>query len=574
MITISKEEKEFRVCGILNKYGYLSNDDDNLRPSPPVLLELFVDKEKQVGAAIAIDDHHLKEEEEEDQEEYSMKMKKSSEDKPPAIIDDGYQSNINKFEEPMGKQISLKFPPKKRLLSEYYQEEGEAAKHNNKKKIKNEEISCCSASPPPELQRNFIISKNKAWGSSFMHYFAKENNFVEAEKLKKKKTTKIINARDSPVNQPPPLPQMHREKVNALGGSEPVLVIQKRLFKSDLTQQLNRFSIPLKQKRAEFLTDEEEEFVKNNQLEVTLIDPRSVEWKLNMKEWNMNSSVYVLMTNWYKLVVENADLTEGTEVQLWSFRRKFRERITYALDRIDNYDKPSTDSTVSRKFLPYTLVIKKGQIFTRPKNLHPTGSLVSDEQRQLIIPLEKNEALPHKKRPFFQTENNNNNNNNNNRRRRKIIKKTSGKAALVHNPPPPLELPQDFKEKIAKLRGSKPVLIIEKRLFKSDVNKQRNRFSFPVKQVKSEFLTLEEKTFLDSPNQEIGVRVIDPGLREWTTIDLNKWDINKSFNYVLVSKWNELISKNGLKEGTVVQLWSFRVDDHLWFALVKPRPKE
>lgn len=254
--------------------------------------------------------------------------------------------------------------------------------------------------------------------------------------------------------------------------------------------------------------------------------------------------------------------------------RDHKHKIRYSSSCSSKTQKPSTDSMVNRKFLPYTLVIKNGQVFTRPKNINPTSPLISDEQRQLIIPLEKNEALPYKKRPFFQTQNNNNNN----KRRKKIMKKTSGTTVFVHNPPPPPpptpELPQDFKEKIAKLRGSEPVLIIEKRLFKSDVDKQQNRFSFPVKQVKSEFLTLEEKTFLDSPNQEIGVRVIDPGLREWSTIDLNKWDMNKSFNYVLISKWNELISKNGLKEGTVVQLWSFRVDDHLWFALVKPRPKE
>ncbi|KAM7502736.1 hypothetical protein LguiB_001640 [Lonicera macranthoides] len=300
---IYKEENEFKVSRIMDKYyGYQSDADDNPKPSPPILLELLVDKEEK-----------------DDQEEYSLKMKKSSEDKSPAIISNSYRS-ITRYEEPMGKQISQKFPPKKRLLSEYYKE-GEAAVHDNKKKIKNEEFSCCAAKPTPELQRKFIYIKNKAWGSSFMHYFVKENEFVEAQKPKKKKSNKRISDYDSPANQqPPPLPQKYREKVDAMGVSEPVLVIQKRLFKSDLTQQHNRFSIPFKQKRADFLTDEEKEFVKKNQLEVTLIDPCLVEWKLNMKEWNMNTSVYVLTTNWYKLVLENADLEEGTEVQLWSFR--------------------------------------------------------------------------------------------------------------------------------------------------------------------------------------------------------------------------------------------------------------
>ncbi|KAM7459575.1 hypothetical protein LguiA_036569 [Lonicera macranthoides] len=388
---MSKEEREFRerVDWILDEYAdYLSSDDDDPKPSLPIRTELLVDKDKQAGVAFAIDDddHHRKEEE--NQEEYSMKMKmkmkKSSEDKiPSAIVDHCYQryyfnsssssskttqnnlvthnnsqtttsstgrivtdhdddkqnmrDSTTKFEQLGGSnQISLKFiPPKKRILSEYYQEEGEAAMHNNKiKKMKNEETSCCrSANPPPELQRKFIYIKNKAWGSSFMHFFVKQNNFVQAEKPMKK-TDEKISSRDSPANQPPPLPQKYKEKVNAMGGSEPVLVIQKRLFKSDRTQQLNRFLIPHRQMRAQFLTDEEKENVKKNQLEVTLIDPRLKEWTLNVKEWNMNSSVYVLITNWYKLVVENEkDLKEGTEVQLWSFR--VGTRLCFVLVRLD-----------------------------------------------------------------------------------------------------------------------------------------------------------------------------------------------------------------------------------------------
>ncbi|KAM7522584.1 hypothetical protein LguiA_012486 [Lonicera macranthoides] len=312
---ISKEEKEFKelFTRVLDHFGYLSDDDP--KPSPPVT-KLLVDQDKQLGAAIAIDDHHHHKEEEDDQGEYLMKMRKPSEHKPPAIVDDHYRSTPE-FEEPAaGKLISLMLPAKKRPFSSEYNQEEEETMHNKKKKIKTEEISCCSANPPPELPREFTHVKNKAWGSSFTNYFVKENNFVDAKKPKKK-TNKKISTRDSP----PPLPQKYREKVNAMQGSEPVLVIQKRLFNSDLTQQLNRLSIPHKQIMAKFLTDEEKENLKKNLLEVTLIDPRLVEWTLNMKQWNMNSSVYVLITNWYKLVEENEkDLKEGTEVQLWSFR--------------------------------------------------------------------------------------------------------------------------------------------------------------------------------------------------------------------------------------------------------------
>ncbi|KAM7522583.1 hypothetical protein LguiA_012485 [Lonicera macranthoides] len=286
---ISKEEKEFKelFTRVLDHFGYLSDDDP--KPSPPVT-KLLVDQDKQLGAAIAIDDHHHHKEEEDDQAEYLMKMRKPSEDKPPAIVDDHFQS-IPEFEEPAaGKLNSLMLPAKKRpFSSEYNQEEEEETMKNNKNKIKTEEITSCSANPPPELPREFTH----------------------------KKTNKKISTRDSP----PPLPQKYRKKVNAMQGSEPVLVIQKRLFNSDLTQQLNRLSIPHKQIMAKFLTDEEKENLKKNLVEVTLIDPRLVEWTLNMKQWNMNSSVYVLIKNWYKLVEENEkDLKEGTEVQLWSFR--------------------------------------------------------------------------------------------------------------------------------------------------------------------------------------------------------------------------------------------------------------
>nr|XP_027064946.1 putative B3 domain-containing protein At1g05615 [Coffea arabica] len=52
-------------------------------------------------------------------------------------------------------------------------------------------------------------------------------------------------------------------------------------------------------------------------------------------------------------------------------------------------------------------------------------------------------------------------------------------------------------------------------------------------------------------------------------IKFKKWYMGNSEVYVLVSGWNEVVKRNGLKPETPVQLWSFKKDSQLYFVLVR-----
>ncbi|XP_071924954.1 putative B3 domain-containing protein At1g05615 [Coffea arabica] len=93
----------------------------------------------------------------------------------------------------------------------------------------------------------------------------------------------------------------------------------------------------------------------------------------------------------------------------------------------------------------------------------------------------------------------------------------------------------------------------------------------PVKQVLNHgFLTEEERRRfnIDNKQQEIDALLIEPSLAQ-SGIKLKKWYMGNSEVYVLVSGWNEVVKRNGLKPETPVQLWSFKKDSQLYFVLVR-----
>ncbi|EYU31333.1 hypothetical protein MIMGU_mgv1a021961mg, partial [Erythranthe guttata] len=151
--------------------------------------------------------------------------------------------------------------------------------------------------------------------------------------------------------------------------------------------------------------------------------------------------------------------------------------------------------------------------------------------------------------------------------------------------PPPCPLPEEFKEVIRRLaQGGKRVteekLVIEKGLFKTDLAKGNNRLSIPFTQVLDHtFLTDDETHFLTTRdgNNKMNfkeVTIIEPSL-ELEKVKLCRWDMNKangkntSSNYVLNGAWSNVAQRNHLEPDDVVQLWSFRIDQELHFALVK-----
>ncbi|KAL2558045.1 B3 domain-containing protein-like [Forsythia ovata] len=149
-------------------------------------------------------------------------------------------------------------------------------------------------------------------------------------------------------------------------------------------------------------------------------------------------------------------------------------------------------------------------------------------------------------------------------------------------PPPPL--PIEFKNAILELAQGATVsqekLVIQKILFNADIEKTQNRFSIPVKQIREEFLTEQEKINLtkyvsisSTRKMAMEVRIIDPLLSE-TTVELKNWELRKnagpsSFSYVLNDTWRKIREENKLEIGNILQLWAVRVDGELLFALVK-----
>ncbi|XP_023877882.2 B3 domain-containing protein At5g24050 [Quercus suber] len=137
------------------------------------------------------------------------------------------------------------------------------------------------------------------------------------------------------------------------------------------------------------------------------------------------------------------------------------------------------------------------------------------------------------------------------------------KKAIVGPLPPPI-LPPEFKDVINTLNGRDELLVIQKKLFKTDITKGNNRFSIPLRRiVREDFLSEQEKEELRA-RQEIPARLIDPKLQIFNDIVLIQWDMpkitgNTSSTYALRTDWNNVRKSNNLKEGDLVQPWSFRV---------------
>ncbi|KAK6945280.1 B3 domain-containing protein At2g31720-like [Dillenia turbinata] len=163
------------------------------------------------------------------------------------------------------------------------------------------------------------------------------------------------------------------------------------------------------------------------------------------------------------------------------------------------------------------------------------------------------------------------------KQKRKKNKKKKQSREIDNGPNPPPDLPRQFRNEIAeKYRGTQIVLVIQKQIFKSDVDCGHNRFSVPVRQVRKEFLTEEEKRKLN--DEDLSVVLIQPSM-ESIEMNMKTWVMPKengktSSSYMLKTKWGEVVRKNKIKEGDIVQLWAFRTKrtkSTLGFALVKIR---
>ncbi|GJT74691.1 B3 domain-containing protein, DNA-binding pseudobarrel domain protein [Tanacetum coccineum] len=128
------------------------------------------------------------------------------------------------------------------------------------------------------------------------------------------------------------------------------------------------------------------------------------------------------------------------------------------------------------------------------------------------------------------------------------------------------------------MNGSEPKLVIQKVLYMSDLKQDQNRLMLPFKKLETEdFLTIEEKLALENEN-EIEVRLVGPTLKMYKEpMRLVIWNMTNTRNLVLKTNWYRFVedNKEHLKELSKIQLWSFRKDQQLCFAIaVVARPPE
>ncbi|PIN12447.1 hypothetical protein CDL12_14944 [Handroanthus impetiginosus] len=135
-------------------------------------------------------------------------------------------------------------------------------------------------------------------------------------------------------------------------------------------------------------------------------------------------------------------------------------------------------------------------------------------------------------------------------------------------PQPPPVLPPTMMNHIVQTGGCLEGMnfVIKKELFDSDVSKNLNRLSIPYGKSDLRFLTLEEVEYFKAPKAEILATLVEPCLKE-CRINFRNWESNSM--YVLTTTWNDVWMRNMLRRGTMIQLWSFRRNSELCFALVR-----
>ncbi|KAJ0911269.1 putative DNA-binding pseudobarrel domain superfamily [Helianthus annuus] len=125
------------------------------------------------------------------------------------------------------------------------------------------------------------------------------------------------------------------------------------------------------------------------------------------------------------------------------------------------------------------------------------------------------------------------------------------------------------------MKGTDVKLVIQKKLYKSDTLKTQNKLNMPFNQLeKNKFLTEDERQIVVSnvpKENNIEVSLLGPTLEMYKLkMELTMWPMISTYNYVLKTNWYQFWfdNKQHLKEGSKIQVWSFRRDQRLCFAIV------
>ena len=125
------------------------------------------------------------------------------------------------------------------------------------------------------------------------------------------------------------------------------------------------------------------------------------------------------------------------------------------------------------------------------------------------------------------------------------------------------EMPEELKNHIQEMGGRSVKFLMERRMFKTD---EGSHLPIPIQEI----LTEEEERMFLGEGIGMEVEVVEPCLQH-AHIAIRKWKVGKGHNYVFANKnWVNVVERNVLWKGTVVQVWSFRnMDSKLCFAVVR-----
>ncbi|PWA72507.1 hypothetical protein CTI12_AA269900 [Artemisia annua] len=144
----------------------------------------------------------------------------------------------------------------------------------------------------------------------------------------------------------------------------------------------------------------------------------------------------------------------------------------------------------------------------------------------------------------------------------KAVNKLKKKIKPISN-----DITKRLKEHIThEQNGTNIMLVIQKKLFKSDLAANQNRLTMPYNQLQTiDFLTEQEREYLLTAESNIDVSLLGPTLQMFTKkMKLVRWAINSTQSYILRTGWNNFVqeNKNDLKQEAIIQVWSYRKVDH------------
>ncbi|KAK8522369.1 hypothetical protein V6N12_056080 [Hibiscus sabdariffa] len=177
----------------------------------------------------------------------------------------------------------------------------------------------------PELKRSkkqrFTFNTNA--GKKMKREFKEEDGDEEWESGLKPKLKRSKKQKPPCPIPTPDLPDRFKRHISEnMGGSGPVLVIQKALFFSDVNPTASRLSVPFSQvKTHDFLKSTEADALANQSpMEVCLLGPSMEKTTMTLNRWEMGKTSLYVMTESWNSVVKSNKLKKGDVVQLWSFR--------------------------------------------------------------------------------------------------------------------------------------------------------------------------------------------------------------------------------------------------------------